>query len=214
MILASISSLTITPIHTERWLPTPTFPNPPRWDLDSWSSKIVYLLGCSHNLRCSMRHVARDVESKKFAAQWTHLYNEIQQLGIDCPRVCRPLSILPAKPDSVDQPFESIRYINGSIAAAWQMFHTVQMILELCRPNTGSSGNSLKTNIEIFAKRIVSNSISNRFPVAWVTAVQLLTSAGKWLVDPVERKAYALVLDNIKTRTGWNTIDSQLTEKK
>jgi hypothetical protein len=124
------------------------------------------------------------------------------------------LSILPAKPDSVDQPFESIRYINGSIAAAWQMFHTVQMILELCRPNTGSSGNSLKTNIEIFAKRIVSNSISNRFPVAWVTAVQLLTSAGKWLVDPVERQAYALVLDNIKTRTGWNTIDSQLTEKK
>jgi hypothetical protein len=213
MILASISSLTITPIHTERWLPTSTFLDPPQWNLDSWSSKIVYLLGCSHNLRCSMRHDARSDVSESLAAQWKHLYNEIQQLDTDCPRVCRPLSVLPAKLNSVNQPFESVQYISGSIAAAWQMFHSVQMILELCSPNTEYSGNSSKTNIEIFAKRIVSNSISNRFPVAWVTAVQLLTSAGKWLVEPVERQAYVLILDDIKTQTGWNTIDSEFTEK-
>lgn len=213
MILASISSLTITPIHSERWLPTPTFLDPPQWDLDSWSSKIVYLLGCSHNLRCSMPHDPRSAEFDQFAAQWRYLYNEIQQLGIACPRVCRPLSVLPAKPNSVNQPFESVHYINGSIAAAWQMFHTVQMILGLCSPNTRYSGNSSRANIEIFATRIVSNSISNRFPVAWVTAVQLLTSAGKWLVEPVERQAYALILDNIRSRTGWNTTDSHTTEK-
>jgi hypothetical protein len=160
-----------------------------------------------------MSHDTRGDETEQFATQWRYLYNEIQQLGIDCPRVCRPLSILPAKPDSVNQPFESVCYINGTIAAAWQMFHTVQMILELCRPDMGYPGDSSKTNTEILAKKIVSNSISNRFPVAWVTAVQLLTSAGKWLADPVERQAYALILDNIKTRTGWNTTDSQLAEK-
>jgi hypothetical protein len=213
MILASISSLTITPIHTERWLSTPAFLDPPHWDLDSWSSKIVYLLGCSHNLRCSMRHDTPNDQSGKFAARWRYLYDEIQQLSIDCPHVCRPLSVIPAKPDSVNQPFESVQYINGSIAAAWQMFQSVQMILELCRPSTGDSGNSSKIDIEIFATRIVSNSISNRFPVAWVTAVQLLTSAGKWLVEPVEQQAYALILDDIKTQTGWNTTDSEFPGK-
>jgi hypothetical protein len=160
-----------------------------------------------------MSHDTRGDESEQFATQWRYLYNEIQQLGIDCPCVCRPISVIPAKPDSVNQPFESVSYINGSIAAAWQMLHTVQMVLELCRPDTGYPGNSSQTNIMILAKRIVSNSISNRSPVAWVTAVQLLTSAGKWLVDPAERQAYALILDNIKTRTGWNTTVSQLTEK-
>ena len=207
MILASISSLTITPIDTEQWLLSPTFADPPQWSLDSWSSKIVYLLGCSHNLRCSLHQNTRHDEPGQIAARWKYLYNEIQQLGFDCPRVCRPLSVLPAKPDSVNQPFESVHYINGSIAAAWQMFHTVQMILELCSPNARRPGNTSKINVESFAKRIVSNSISNRFPVAWVTAVQLLNSAGKWLVRPVERQAYAMILENIKTRTGWNTTD-------
>jgi hypothetical protein len=159
-----------------------------------------------------MLHEARN-ESKQFAIRWRYLYHEIQQLDIDCPRVCRPLSVLPAKPNSVNQPFEAVHYINGSIAAAWQMIHTVQMILELRNPGTGHSKNSTNANIKDPAKRIVSNSISNRVPVAWVTAVQLLTSAGKWLVEPVERQAYALVLDNIKIRTGWNTTASQISDK-
>lgn len=213
MILASISSHAVTPIDTEQWLPTPRFIDPPQWSLDSWSSKIVYLLGCSHNLRCLMHQGTRCDESGQFAARWTYLVNEIQQLGIDCPRVCRPLSVLPAKLDSVDRPFESVHYINGSIAAAWQMFHTVHMILELCSPNPERSRNSSKVTMENFARKIVSGSISNRFPVAWVTAVQLLNSAGEWLVEPVERQAYALILDNIKTRTGWNTTDTRSTEK-
>jgi len=113
----------------------------------------------------------------------------------------------------VNQPFESVRYINGSIAAAWQMFHTVEMILELCHPDARHAGDSSSAEIESFAKRIVSNSISNRFPLAWVTAVQLLTSAGKWLVEPVEQQACALILDDIKARTGWNTTDVQSTTK-
>jgi hypothetical protein len=160
-----------------------------------------------------MYHDPRSAESDQFVAQWVYLYNEIKQLGIDRPLVCRPLSVLPAKPNSINQPFESVHYINGSIAAAWQMLHTVHMILELCSPNRGRSGNSSKTNIEVFAKRIVSNSISNRFPVAWVTAVQLLTSAGKWLVEPAERQAYSLILSDIQTRTGWNTTHNQSTER-
>lgn len=160
-----------------------------------------------------MHQDTRRDESGQFAARWTYLFNEMQQLGIDCPRVCRPLSILPAKPDSFSQPFEAVHYINGSIAAAWQMFHTVQMILELCSPNAIQSRDDFKINMESFAKKVVSNSISNRFPVAWVTAVQLLNSAGEWLVEPVERQAYTLILDNIKTRTGWNTTDNRSIEE-
>jgi len=160
-----------------------------------------------------MRQDARSDVSEQFATRWRYLHNEIQQLGIDCPRVCQPLSILPANFTLVNQPFESVRYINGSIAAAWQMFHTVEMILELCHPDARHAGDSSSAEIESFAKRIVSNSISNRFPLAWVTAVQLLTSAGKWLVEPVEQQACALILDDIKARTGWNTTDVQSTTK-
>jgi len=122
--------------------------------------------------------------------------------------VCQALSITPANEDN---PFESIRYVNGPVSAAWQMLHTAYLILTLSQSGSSIarltllSSSEVAQKVRLYPRRIVSNSMSNHCTIAWANAVQLLTVAGQCLVEAREQQACLRVLEDIQHHTGWDT---------
>lgn len=206
MILSSLSSKTATPIDPVHWLPSGNFTDPPQWNLDTWARKTVYLLGMVHNLSCRTRHISNDRILEASKREWNELSARIHQHQEVCPPPGRPLSVVE------QQPFREIGYTNGSVAAAWQMYHTLVLVHCISAPSFPAERLSTlcsasSTALE-HAKLIVANSITNRFDTAWVNAVQLLTTAGQCLVGWQSRHACTTVLDDIRRATGWKTRDN------
>jgi hypothetical protein len=144
------------------------------------------------------------------AEQWQELEDDLLLHESRAPAICSPLSILP--PDEQGgNPFESVRYLNGPVAAAWQMLHTAFFILTICTPCSHGSRPSMLSSLEvtqraqIYACQVVANSLANRCPIAWANAVQLLALAGQCLVVKMEREACVNILREIQKQTGWNT---------
>ncbi|KAK3196047.1 hypothetical protein K4F52_000915 [Lecanicillium sp. MT-2017a] len=219
IILSCLSSSTSTPIPTQSWVPSsPTIPTTPTdsldWTLSAWANKTVHLLGQIHNFLVSSRNaLADDATPKTLAAlidEWDSLKARLDRHNAERPSICRPLSVLPGSP-SDSAPFSSVRYINGSVAAARQMFHTAVLLLQLSTPSAPSNKLATLSRPSVAepalkaAKKVVANSITNRSTVAWVNAVQLLTTAGACLTEWRERKACATVLEDIQRVTGWKT---------
>lgn len=191
-----------------QWLPLGYFPGPLEWTLDAWQSKAVYLLGSVQNFWVRIRKHQDQDSVKVLIAEWNSLGDQLLRHQNHAPVMCQALSI-----NSVteENPFESVRYVNGSVSAAWQMLHTAYLLLSLSQPCPRATRLTLLSSPEVthtallYAKRIVSNSIANRCSIAWANAVQLLTTAGQCLVEAEERQACLRALDDIQRHTGWDT---------
>ncbi|KAK5165563.1 uncharacterized protein LTR77_009092 [Saxophila tyrrhenica] len=203
MILSSMSSGTPTPIDTAHWLPSNDFEDPEEWTADTWARKTVYMLGAVHNFLCRSRHVSDPTTIEADKRDWDSLSQKIRHHQTLCPSTCRPLSIVRR------EPLQEICYTNGSIAAAWQMYHALCLVHSIGAP---SLPNERLTTLQAasstaveHAKLIVANSIFNRFDTAWVNAVQLLTTAGHCLAGWQLRHACMTILEDIRRTTGWKT---------
>lgn len=205
MILSSLSSGTSTPIATSCWLLSAEYKDPPSWTMDTWASKIVFLLGTVHNFWCRTRHNSDETLIEAHKSEWQYLSKQIRRHEAACPITCRPLSAVP------QEAFEAVGYATGSAAAAWQMFHTLALVHAICvpsmAPERASTLRSVAPVAAELARKIVANSTTNRSGTAWVNAVQLLTIAGECLVDRRMQKACAQALEDIGQGTGWNTTD-------
>lgn len=209
IILASLCAGKPAALKPEEWLPGGVFPDPAIWTLELWQKKVVYLLGMVQDL-WGRRPVSLDEHAMQLhAARWKELEDELIRHEGRAPAVCLPLSILPA--DGKNNPFQSVRYLNGPVAAAWQMLHTAFFILTICTPRSQDSRLSVRYSPEViqraqtYARLVVANSLANRCSIAWANAVQLLTIAGQCLVVEGERDACVHVLRDIHQQTGWNT---------
>lgn len=203
MILSSMSTETPTPIDSTQWLPAGNFTNSLRWNVDSWARKTVYLLGCVHNFRFRTSRTSEATVEKAIQSEWNELATIIRQHETCCPATCRPLSVVE------QQPLPDIAYANASVAAAWQMYHTLVLIHAACAPGLMRGRQRLLFDASSTpceqARLIVANSISNRYDVAWVNAVQLLTTAGYHLNGWSIRHRCATILQDIRQSTGWKT---------
>jgi hypothetical protein len=206
MILSSLSSGTPTPVETSWWLPTTGYRDPPSWTVDTWANKTVFLLGTMHQLWCRIRYDADKGAIGLHRSEWQYLSVQILHHETACPITCRPLSVV-----SQDT-FEAIGYANGSIAAAWQMYHTLALVHAICDPCMPAASISMSQTVSPkatdLARKIVANSATNRAGTAWVNAVQLLTMAGQCLVDRETRSICAQTLEDIRQATGWDTTES------
>lgn len=207
MILASLSSGMPAAVDLRQLLSLSYFPSPPEWTLDTWQSRVVYLLGCVQNFWARTRNNAL-INSTEFTAEWKSLGEQLLRHEMEAPAICQALSITPA---SQENPFETVRYINGPVSAAWQMLHTAHLVLILSQPVSRAARLTLLSSPEVgqkallFARKIVSNSIANRCTIAWANAVQLLTVAGQCLMEMNQRQACLKTLDDIQHHTGWDT---------
>ncbi|KAL1873076.1 hypothetical protein VTK73DRAFT_1173 [Phialemonium thermophilum] len=209
VILASLSSGVPAAVDLGRLLRLAYVPDPPEWTIDTWQRKTVYLLGCVQDFwdktRAQHDAVSRQEE---LMSQWQEVGDRVLQHDAEAPGVCQALSITAANGEI---PFEAVRYINGPVAAAWQMLHTAYLIHTLSRPVPRSARFALLSSPAVadralqYARKIVSNSIVNACTIAWANAVQLLTVAGRCLVEARERQACLRVLDDIQHHTGWDT---------
>lgn len=206
MILSSLSSGTPTPVDTSRWLPTATYKDPPFWTVDAWANKIVFLLGTVHHLWCRIRCNADKVMIESHRSEWQYLSVQILRHETVCPITCRPLSAV------LQNDFEAIGYSNGSVAAAWQMYHTLALVHATCDPSIPTASmltsQSVRPKVIDLARKIVANSATNRAGTAWVNAVQLLTMAGQYLVERQVRSICEQTLKDIRKATGWDTTES------
>ncbi|RKU43772.1 hypothetical protein DL546_003699 [Coniochaeta pulveracea] len=207
MILASLSSGMPAAVDLGHLLSLSYFPSPPEWTLDTWQSRVVYLLGSVQHFWAKTRnHHPSDMT--ELDVEWKNLDEQLLRHHHEAPTICQILSITAANQDN---PFEVVRYINGPVSAAWQMLHTAHLILTLSRPVSPTARRALLSSCVVrqkallFARKIVSNSISNRCTIAWANAVQLLTVAGQCLVETKEREACLKALDDIQHHTGWDT---------
>jgi hypothetical protein len=197
-----------TTVDFRPWLPPGSSPEPRENSLDVWQCKVVYLLGIIHNFWATTRDDQAPDALDYQTADWNGLENELLRHQSGAPESCQALSITPA---NAENPFETVRYVNGSMSAAWQMLHTAYFILTLSQPCPRSMRPMLLRSAEVtrkalfFAKKIVSNSIANRCNIAWANAVQLLTIAGQCLVEEQERQSCLGVLEDIEHHTGWKT---------
>lgn len=206
MILSSLSSGTPTPVETSRWLPSARYEDPPFWTVDTWANKIVFLLGTVHNLWCRIRHHTDKILIESYKSEWQYLTVQIRNHEAVCPMTCRPLSAVR------QEAFEAVGYTNGSVAAAWQMYHTLALVQTICVPSLPGERTATLKSVSLIAvdlaQKIVANSATNRIGTAWVNAVQLLTMAGQCLVERDARCACKQALEDIREATGWNTTDS------
>lgn len=210
IILASLASGMSAAVNLGQLLPLGYFPGPPgEWTLDAWQSKVVYLLGSTHRFWARTRNHQDDADAlDKLTAEWNSLGDQLLRHQDQAPAMCQALSTIPANEDS---PFETVRYVNGPVSAAWQMLHTAYLVLTLSQPCPRAARLTLLSSPEVahkalsYARKIVSNSIANRCTIAWANAVQLLTMAGQCLVEAKERQACLRALDDIQHHTGWNT---------
>lgn len=208
MILASLSSGMPAAVDLGTLLSFGYFPDPPEWTLDAWQNKVVYLLGSVQNFWARTRD-QQDLEGlDEPTREWKDIGDQLSRHESEAPAICQALSITPANEEN---PFETVRYINGPVSAAWQMLHTAYLVLTLSQPCPRASRLMLLSSHEVthkallYARKIMSNSISNRCTIAWANAVQLLTVAGQCLVEVQERRACLMALDDIQRHTGWNT---------
>lgn len=206
MILSSLSSGTPTPVETSLWLPTAGYRDPPSWTVDMWANKTVFLLGTMHQLWCQIKYNGEKGTIGFHRSEWEYLSVQILRHETECPITCRPLSAV-----SQDT-FEAIGYANGSVAAAWQMYHTLALVHAICDPSIPAASISISQTVSPkatdLARKIVANSATNRADTAWVNAVQLLTMAGKCLVEPQNRSLCEQTLGDIRHATGWDTTES------
>lgn len=206
MILSSLSSGTPTPFESSRWLPSAAYEDPPSWTLDTWANKIVFLLGTVHNFGCRIRQTTNKILIESHKSEWHYLSLQIQHHEAECPMTCRPLSAVS------QNAFEAVSYANGSVAAAWQMYHALALVHAICVPSMPTERvltlQSMSPLVVDLARKIVANSATNRTGTAWVNAVQLLETAGQCLVERQIRGACKQALEDIRQATGWNTTDS------
>ncbi|KAJ5548983.1 hypothetical protein N7513_006217 [Penicillium frequentans] len=209
IILASLCSGKLIALGPKEWIPGGLFPDPATWTLELWQKKVVFLLGMVHDYWSRTPDENNEHAWQLHAARWKELEAELVRHQSQAPAVCSPLSILP--PNGEGNPFQSVRYLNGSVSASWQMLHTAFLILTICTPCSQASRLSVFSSPDVtsqaqtYARQIVSNSLANRCPIAWANAVQLLTIAGQCLVVEPERKACVRILREIQQQTGWNT---------
>jgi hypothetical protein len=208
IILASLASGMSTTVDLGQLLPLGYVPGPVEWTLDAWQSKVVYLLGSIQKFWARTRNHQDPDGLEKLTAEWNSLGDQLLRHQNQAPVMCQALSIIPANEESL---FETVRYVNGPVSASWQMLHTAYLVLTLSQPAPRAARLTLLSSPEVthkallYAKKIVSNSITNRCTIAWANAVQLLTMAGQCLVDAKERQACMRALDDIQQHTGWNT---------
>ncbi|KAJ5538267.1 hypothetical protein N7494_007746 [Penicillium frequentans] len=208
-ILASLCSGKLIALGPMEWIPGGVFPDPAVWTLELWQKKVVFLLGMVHDIWSRTPDDINEHAVQLHAARWKELEAELVRHQSQAPAVCSPLSILPPKGEG--NTFQSVRYLNGSVSASWQMLHTAFLILTICTPCSQASRLSVLSSSDVtsqaqtYARQIVSNSLANRCPIAWANAVQLLTIAGQCLVVEPERKACIRILREIQQQTGWNT---------
>ena len=209
IILASLCSGKPVELRPQEWIPGGVFPHPATWTLESWQKKVVFLLGLVHDFWSRTPDDIDDHAVQLHAAQWKELKAELVRHQSRAPAMCSPLSILP--PNGEENPFRSVRYLNGPVSAAWQMLHTAFLILTICTPCSQASRLSVLSSPDVtyqaqtYACQIVSNSLANRCSIAWANAVQLLTIAGQCLMVEPEREACVRILREIQQKTGWNT---------
>jgi hypothetical protein len=231
IILACLSSGVPTPLDTSVWVPDKSYFDSCSWAFEPWANRTVYLLASIHNFLCKSRPVADVGHLDALKAEWASLWDALTQHELERPPVCQPIAILP--PEAGDEkPFEMLYYVNGLVgktlsasicattdralnidsAAAWQMFHTASLLLTLSVPCLTESERlatfsrpEIAASALAYSRKTVAISIANRSHVAWVSAVQLLTTGGQCLVEWRERKACARVLEDIQRATGWNT---------
>ncbi|GFF79057.1 anhydro-N-acetylmuramic acid kinase [Aspergillus udagawae] len=209
IILASLCAGKPAALEPKAWIPGGVFPDPAMWTLKSWQKKVVFLLGMVHDFWSRTPDNLEGHAKQLHDARWKELEAELVRLQSQAPAVCSPISILP--PDGEDNPFQSVRYLNGPVSAAWQMLHTAFLILTVCTPCSLASRLSVLSSPDVirraqmYARQIVANSLANRCTIAWANAVQLLTIAGQCLVVDSERNACVRILREIQQQTGWNT---------
>lgn len=209
IILASLCSGKPVALEPKEWIPGGVFPDPATWTLELWQKKVVFLLGMVHDFWSCTPDDIDEHAVQLHAARWKELEAELVRHQSQAPAVCSPLSILP--PNGDENPFRSVRYLNGPVSAAWQMLHTAFLILTICTPCSQASRLSVLSSPDVtyqaqtYARQIVANSLANRCSIAWANAVQLLTIAGQCLMAEPERKACIRILQEIQQQTGWNT---------
>lgn len=204
IILASLCAGKPAALEPKEWIPGGVFSDPATWTLKSWQKKVVFLLGMVHDF-----WVRTPDDIEQYAARWKELEAELVRHQSRAPAVCSPLSVLASTGE--DNPFESVRYLNGPVSAAWQMLHTAFLILTICTPCSQASRLSVLSSPDVtrraqmYARQIVANSLANQCSIAWANAVQLITIAGQCLVTEPERNACVCILREIQQQTGWNT---------
>lgn len=210
IILASLCAGKPTALEPKEWIPGGVFPDPATWTLEPWQKKVVFLLGVVQNFWSRTRDADYDEHAVQLdTARWKQLEADLMRHQSRAPTVASPLSILP--PSGEDNPFQGVRYLNGTVSAAWQMLHTAFLILTICKPCSRASRLSLLSSPDVtqraqtYARQIVGNTLTNRCSIAWANAVQLLTIAGQCLVVEPERNACIRALQEIQERTGWDT---------
>ncbi|KAK3934428.1 fungal-specific transcription factor domain-containing protein [Diplogelasinospora grovesii] len=208
IILASLSAGKPTAIDSREWVPGGIFRDPSAWTLEAWQRKVVFLLGEMHNFWSQTRDDTDAQTTRRRAERWKELEAGLLRHQRHAPAVCFPLSVLP---QSDENPFQAVRYVNGPVAAVWQMLHTALLIATISAPCPRASRLSVLSSANVaekalsYARQIVANSLANRCLIAWANAVQLLTIAGQCLVDAKERQACVTALEQIQWQTGWNT---------
>ncbi|KIW19536.1 hypothetical protein PV08_00108 [Exophiala spinifera] len=216
-LLAAIARARHTLLDPSRWLPDGTSLAPPRqrahdWDLDSWCNHVVVLLAQTHNLLCDVRQPLRtSTEQSELEERWNGMSTSLDTHESSRPIALRPIIDLPPKDPRM--PFRQIIYVSAAACAATQMMDLACLFLILAFPDRTPAERAVRLMSESvcreavgLSRKIVSNSIANRHPIAWANAVQLLSSAGTILVGRPEREALLRVLNDIKLETGWNTL--------
>jgi hypothetical protein len=211
IILASLSSGQPTTMDPISWVPRETIQDSSAWELGYWQKTVVFLLGTVHNFWVQTRD---DVDAETLSERrlrWIDLTDRLERHRMQAPPVCSPLCVLVA---TESNPFEAVHYLNGSVAAAWQMLYVAFFIHTICEPcpqvlREGKLADPATAQKALaFARRAVANSITNKCVIAWANAVQLLTTVGQCLVAQEERDACVFALEEIQRCTGWNTRDN------
>jgi hypothetical protein len=226
-LLASIARARRTLLDPSLWLPRgssigPEFSSTADWELDSWCNQTVVLLARAHNLLCELRS-ADEQRSLSITSPASPKESDMMGRWLDiCKRLqdhehVRPLpftAVAELPPLDPDIPMRRIIYISPAACAASQMMDVARFHCLLARPDSTQaerkdrllSPEVCRIALEL-ARRVVSNSITNRYTTAWVNAVQLLSSVGRVLPGQGERAALSQALVDIHRETGWSVRD-------
>ncbi|KPI39223.1 uncharacterized protein AB675_5256 [Cyphellophora attinorum] len=224
---ASIARARRTLLDPSLWLPSGSSLGPDcssitEWELDSWCNQTVVLLARAHNLLCDVRS-ADDQRLLSITSPASERESEMMGWWLDiCKSVqahehVRPLpftAVAELPPLDPNIPMRRIIHISPAACAASQMMDVARFYCLLARPDsTQAERKDRLSSPEVcgialeLARRVVSNSITNRYTTAWVNAVQLLSSVGRVLPGQGERAALLQALADIHRETGWSVQD-------
>jgi hypothetical protein len=215
-LLASVARGQHTLLDPSRWLLDGASLAPAHhnqdWEPDSWCNQVVVLLAQTHNLLCDVRQPLRtSAKQSELEEKWNTISTSLEMHESNRPIAFRAITELP--PKDLEVPFRRIVYVSAAACAATQMLDLAFLFLILAFPDRTPAERvvrlmSASVSMEALnlSRKIVSNSITNRHPIAWANAVQLLSSAGLVLAGRAERVALLRVLDDIKLETGWSTL--------